>query len=161
MSNDSKNRLTSLLVCWVIHAGLLFFIGLAGLGMGLLGDPSELLSFYEPMFGDAIQPFANLIRLMSSGAVWVMLLWLLAAVAAVGGFLRTGWGRMVLLACTWLHIAGLLPVLLLLHLKVGFSGVVGAIFLLAEMATGIASVLVLKGSLKIIQQTAWGAKATR
>ena len=155
MSADTTSRMMSLLVCWVIHAGLLMFIGASGLLLGLLGDPSELLSFYEPIVGDAVVPFANLISLMASGAVWVLLLGGVVAVAAVGGFLRSGWGRALLLGCTWLHIVGLLPLLLGIHLMVGFSGIIGAIFLLAELGTGIATVVVLRGSLKILHAATW------
>lgn len=158
MSTDSNSRLMSLLVCWVIHAGLLMFIGVSGLLMSLMGTPSELLSFYEPMFGDAVLPFARLIELMSSSAVWVLLAGLIVGLAAAGGFLRKGWGRGLLLAVTWAHIVGLLPLLLGIHLKVGLSGIVGAIFVVAELGTGIASVVVLKGSLKVIEQVSWGAR---
>ena len=154
MSTEAPNRMLSLLVCWAIHAGLLMFIGLVGLGLGLLTDPMAFLEFWEPIIGDAVLPFANLIEMMIAGAGWVLLAGLLIAVVTVGGFMRSGWGRKVLVACTWLHVVGLIPALLLLHLKVGFGGIVGAIFLLAELGTGIASVVVLKGSLKIIE-TEW------
>ena len=152
---DDNKRLLSLLVCWGVHAGLLIFIGLAGLGMGLLGDSSSLLAFWAPMFGAAMVPFANLIDLMSAGAMGVLLGGLAVGVVSIGGFLRTGWGRGLLLACTWLHIVGLIPFLLLIHLRVGLGGVVGVIFLLAELGMGVVTVVVLKGSLKIIHQTQW------
>jgi hypothetical protein len=156
MSDDPKSRLMSLLVCWVIHAVLLLFIGFAGLLMGLLGDPGAVMSFYEPLVGDALLPLERLIELMASGAVWVLLLGVVVGLTAIGGLLRARWGRALLLAVTWLHIIGLIPTLLLIHLSVGFGGLIGAIFLVAELSTGIASVWVLKGSLKIIRETRWG-----
>ena len=91
MSDDRHRRLVSLLVCWGGHAGLLLFIGVAGLLLGMLGDPLGLLSFYEPFVGDAIVPLANLIGLMASGAVWVLLLGVVAAVAVAGGAMRARW----------------------------------------------------------------------
>ncbi|MFT5679465.1 MAG: hypothetical protein ACI8RZ_000369 [Myxococcota bacterium] len=156
MSTDSNSRLMSLLVCWAIHSGVLMFIGLSGLLMGMLEDPGAVLMIYEPLVGDAVVPFQRLIDLLVSGAVWVGLAGLVVGVAAVGGFRRTGWGRGVLLVVTWLHIVGLLPLLLGIHLKVGLSGIVGAIFVVAELATGIATIAVMKGSLKVIAKTDWG-----
>ena len=157
MSTDSNRRLMSLLVCWVIHAGLLMFIGFSGLLMGLMGPPGELLSFYEPMFGAAVLPLARLIELIVTGTVWVLAMGGFVGLAALGGYLRKGWGRMLLLAATWSHIVGLLPLLLGIHLKVGLSGIAGNVFVIAELGTGIASVAVLWGSLKIIDQVTWGA----
>ena len=155
MIDDSQRRLMSLLVCWGVHAGLLLFIGVSGLLLGLLGDPLEMLSFYEPFVGDAIVPFANLIDLMASGAVWVLLLGLVVAVAVVGGFMRAPWGRSLLLGLTWLHIIGLIPVLLLIHLRLGLGGILSALFLLAELGTGLATVLTMRGSLKILRPLSW------
>lgn len=155
MLDDSRRRLMSLLVCWGVHAGLLLLIGVAGLLLGLLGDPLEVLSFYEPFVGDAIVPFANLIGLMASGAAWVLLLGLLVAVAVAGGFMRAPWGWRLLLALTWLHIIGLIPALLFIHLRLGLGGILSAIFLLAELGTGLATVLVMHGSLKILRQLSW------
>ncbi|MDG1478680.1 MAG: hypothetical protein P8R54_03780 [Myxococcota bacterium] len=158
MSTDSNRRLMSLLVCWVIHAGLLMFIGFTGLLMGLMGPPEQLLSFYEPIFGAAVLPFARLIELIVSSAVWVLLAGGIIGLAALGGFLRKAWGRTLLRVVTWMHIIGLLPLLLTIHLNVGLSGIVGTIVVIAELGTGIASVVVLRGSLKIIDQVTWGAE---
>ena len=154
MSDDRQSRLTSVLVCWGVHAGLLLFIGVAGLAMGLLGDPMTLLSFYEPFVGDAIVPVANLIRLMAAGAIWVLLLGLAVAAAVVGGIRRARWGGGLLWLLTWLHIVGLIPALLLIHLKLGLGGIPGALVLLVELGTGLATVVVMRGSLGIVAQVA-------
>ena len=158
MLDDSQRRLMSLLVCWGIHAGLLLFIGVAGLLLGLLGDPLEVLSFYEPFIGDAIVPFANLIELMAAGAVWVLLLGLVVAVAVVGGFMRAWWGRSLLLGLTWIHIIGLIPLLLVIHIQLGLGWIVGAVLLLFELGTGLATVLAMRGSLRILRQLPWGRR---